>query len=163
MAKSHQKDQNLDPFADGDEVFDPFNLGFSPVSADDVSTGTPIQAPPQVERLTRAMDKRRVAAKKTPSNKQTQRVAASSDLALSPRALSPVLPPKLIIKFTTHEEVSSIAKKGAEHEGSSEIFVEGKLSVSSLGASSVLECCSFCDLTCYCRIMARLKYNAPMP
>jgi hypothetical protein len=37
------------------------------------------------------------------------------------------LPPKLLVRFTYHEEISSIAKVGAENEGSSDVSVEGSL------------------------------------
>jgi hypothetical protein len=35
------------------------------------------------------------------------------------------LPPKLLVKLTLHEEVSSVAKTGPNNEGSSEVSVEG--------------------------------------
>ncbi|KAI2508170.1 hypothetical protein MHU86_6221 [Fragilaria crotonensis] len=38
------------------------------------------------------------------------------------------IPPRLVVKFTAHEEVSSVAQAGAEHEGTSDVHIEGKLS-----------------------------------
>ena len=43
---------------------------------------------------------------------------------------STALPPKLLIKFKIHEEVSSVALTDNENEGSSDVFVEGTVLVS---------------------------------
>ena len=100
---------NHSPPAD-EFIFDPFGLHTN--NNDDGSTGNgALKPPPQVTRLTRS-------DRATPDdNSETSRGSAA-------------LPPRLIVKFRAHEEVTAVAATGPENEGSSDVFVEGKLSVS---------------------------------
>lgn len=44
---------------------------------------------------------------------------------------SRLVPPRMLVKFKIHEEVSSVASLSGEHEGASEVFVEGTVLVST--------------------------------
>jgi hypothetical protein len=101
-------DDLADPFSDVDES-GRSNLSHQqqrPVEQsledDDESAGSP-SLPPEVTRVTRSTIS-------TPSKASTSNVP---------------LPPKLLVKLTLHEEVSSVAKTGPNNEGSSEVSVEG--------------------------------------
>jgi hypothetical protein len=102
-------DDLADPFSDVDESGSRSNLSHQqqrPVEQsledDDESTGSP-SLPPELTRVTRSTPS-------TPSKASTSNVP---------------LPPKLLVKLTLHEEVSSVAKTGPNNEGSSEVSVEG--------------------------------------
>jgi hypothetical protein len=96
-------DDLADPFSDVDES-GRSNLSHLEQSLEDdsASTGSP-SLPPEVTRITRSTIS-------TPSKASTSNVP---------------LPPKLLVKLTLHEEVSSVAKMGPNNEGSSEVSVEG--------------------------------------
>jgi len=95
-----------------DESFDPFRIGYlqngsSNPSAEvlqrdeDVDPGP--EPPPQVTRVTRSLD----------------RIASQKGSGVSG------IPPKLLVKLSLHEEVSSRAKEGHERHGTSIVSVDG--------------------------------------
>lgn len=113
---------NTENFQQDDFVFDPFGLHSNANTAtqeDDSSTRSP-QPPPQVNRLTRSTEAPKPTSNATPQPPKPAKAPPSAAVAL---------PPRLVVRFTAHEEVSSVAQTGVENEGSSEVFIEGKLSV----------------------------------
>lgn len=113
---------NTGTFQKDDFVFDPFGLHSNAntgTQEDDSSTRSP-HPPPEVTRLTRSTE-----APEPTSNVAPQQVKP----AKAPLPAAVALPPRLVVRFTAHEEVSSVAQTGVENEGSSEVFIEGKLSV----------------------------------
>lgn len=128
--------------AKDDFLFDPFGL-HSP--QEDVSSTASPQPPPQVNRLTTTIEReptltpddvieatRAVPARQPPRSAPAQRsVPVPVPRSVPTAAKSPtnnVLPPRIVIKFAAHEEVSSVAQIGGEFEGISEVHIEGKLS-----------------------------------
>jgi hypothetical protein len=106
--------QSNESFPSGDEfVFDPFGLYSAPGAQEDNSSTASPQPPPQVNRLTRS----------------TERQPPGLDDSTE-TSKSVALPPRLVVKFVCHEEVSSVAETGPDNEGASEVHIEGKLSVS---------------------------------
>ena len=87
------------------DSFDPFGIGALQQEEGErqENAGATLQPPPQVSRVTRS---------------ELHTAAAGNNLAL---------PPKVIVKLTLHEEVSSVAKAGKEGEGSSDTSVEGSI------------------------------------
>ena len=92
------------------DSFDPFGIGSFPdktakkqeTQQDKRNSSTEtLQPPPQVSRITK------------PAQQGTGRTFT--------------LPPKIMVKLTLHEEVSSIAKPGKETDGTSEVSVEGSI------------------------------------
>jgi len=88
-----------------DFVFDPFGLN------DDLSSVASPQPPPQVNRLTRSNEKK--------STNGAISVVSTSSMTL---------PPRLVVKFRAHEEVSSVASSEEGEGGSSHVQIEGKIS-----------------------------------
>jgi hypothetical protein len=84
------------------------------------STGLP-SLPPEVTRVTRSTIS-------TPTKASTSNVP---------------LPPKLLVKLTLHEEVSSVAKTGPNNEGSSEVSVEGII-YAQVQSSDAKKKCTLC-------------------
>mmetsp|Transcript_5105 Transcript_5105/g.11432 ORF Transcript_5105/g.11432 Transcript_5105/m.11432 type:complete len:251 (-) Transcript_5105:475-1227(-) len=108
------------------EIFDPFGLGPSSptdeVSSAAVSSVLSPAPPPEVTRVTTASDNRNLELGF--ENARGDEVDATESVA-SKRSVSVALPPKLLVRFTVHEEVSSVAHTGVENEGSSDVHVEG--------------------------------------
>jgi hypothetical protein len=96
------------------EDFDPFGIGATAQQhGEDSSTQSP-NPPPELFRLTRSGGVSHV----------------SSSVSDSARRQSGVpLPPKLMVKFIIHEEVSSVAIGKLESQGASEVTVEGTVEV----------------------------------
>lgn len=106
------------------EIFDPFGLGKDAIAwVDDASTASP-QPPPEVNRLTRSKDAKDINL----GSLAGEEASLEGESIASRKSLS--LPPKLVVKFTLHEEVTSVAKTGAENEGASDITAHGNLHVS---------------------------------
>jgi len=126
-----RKEEIPDGFADvvddngfSNDFFDPFGLGADAMprnflTDDTSSTGSP-HPPPAVNRLNRSTE-----SKQTPEFLPGEQ--PSSPDALFSIQKSIALPPKIMVKFSIHEEVSSLAKFGVENEGASEVHIEGKL------------------------------------
>jgi hypothetical protein len=127
-------------FAKDDFLFDPFGL-HSP-QEDTSSTASP-QPPPQVNRLTKPIEREPtltpddvIEATRVVPGRQTPRSAPAPRPAPVPHSVptaartpaNNVLPPRIVIKFAAHEEVSSVAQIGGEFEGISEVHIEGRLS-----------------------------------
>ena len=70
-----------------------------------------------------------------------KQIRTSATTKTSPTA--PALPPRLVIKFTVHEEVSSVAR--SELEGTSDVYVEGNVSA-QVTSSDALKNIPFCLL-----------------
>lgn len=78
-----------------------------------------------------------VPSRTTPRSILTPAPAPVAVLAPTPRSIpatpsptTPVtaaLPPRLVVKLIAHEEVSSVAQSGDDHEGTSDVYIEGKL------------------------------------
>jgi hypothetical protein len=92
--------------SNSDPTFDPFGVGQQQQQPnDDAESINSPDLPPEVTRVTRST----IAS---PSK------ASSSNMTL---------PPKLLVKLTVFEEVSSVAKTGPNNEGSSEVSIEGSI------------------------------------
>mmetsp|Transcript_22584 Transcript_22584/g.33354 ORF Transcript_22584/g.33354 Transcript_22584/m.33354 type:complete len:307 (+) Transcript_22584:58-978(+) len=64
-------------------------------------------------------------------------------LTQSDAALSAALPPKVIVKFRAHEEVSSLASNSPGEEGASSVHIEGKLAA-QVTSSDAMRNVPFC-------------------
>jgi hypothetical protein len=124
------------------EAFDPFNVS----DADDLFTATvaPTSAP--------------VSPVKTrvPSfNIKPQYVAAQD------RAPPIVVLPKMDVKLKMHEEVTSKAVSGMGEDGTVELFVEGKVMVSSLLLIRSIHVCIHitCASTQYSRMLLYISFQ----
>ena len=117
-------------------------FGLHSPQEDTSSTASP-QPPPQVTRLTTPVEReptltpddvieatRPVPARQPPRSAPVQRSTPvpRSAPAVEKTPINTGLPPRIVIKFTAHEEVSSVAQIGGEFEGISEVHIEGKLS-----------------------------------
>jgi hypothetical protein len=107
-----------------EDIFDPFGLGAS--FEDNVSTASP-QPPPELTRLTRTPPARADDALGGSPPQKKSSAKAKKKGSPTKQIKGQALPPKLLVRFTYHEEISSIAKVGAENEGSSDVSVEGTL------------------------------------
>lgn len=86
-----------------------------------MSTASP-HPPPQVTRLSSPITDNDAVPKRRSTTKSIVSTSSSNKSMAA-------LPPKLVVKFVIHEEVSSTAKTGVENEGASDIYTEGNLSV----------------------------------
>lgn len=113
----------MDPFHVDGEVFDPFGLGNeAPPSRHNTGVQITIspENPPSVMRTSRS-----------PPQENADAIHVKDRETLTPSGNTgptPAIPPALRIKFSIHEEVTSIAKSGVENEGASGISVEGTVS-----------------------------------
>ena len=88
-------------------------------------TGQPYRAgTPQQQGPSSMNQKRSVSINEAPSP-----VDFASEAGSVSSRRSTVLPPKLLVRFHVHEEVSSVAISGAENEGSSDITADGTVTV----------------------------------
>ncbi len=113
------------------EIFDPFGLGYTsfhamenyledtkkPAADDEGSSTRSPKPPPPLTRL--------AAVKKDSPPRNTR--------------ISSPLPPRIVVKLGIHEEVSSMAKSGLEHDdGTSDVSVEGTVYVSRIVDSGLV-------------------------
>lgn len=125
LSKQEIPEGFADPVDGFDEVFDPFGLGAdawpSNLLSDDMSSGSSPHPPPLVNRMTRSIEKRKPVDLTDVGSSSSDNNPTGSTLKVQ------ALPPKVMVRFSIHEEVSSVAKFGVEYEGSSEVHVEGKV------------------------------------
>jgi len=100
--------ESFDPFGIGalqsSSLHDPPNNSSSMIEVNH-QRHLSLNGPPKLSRLTQSHD--------PPfTGKKSQSIA---------------LPPKLMVKLTVHEEVSSVAKRGKEREGASDVSIEGTI------------------------------------
>lgn len=160
MTNEHDVAAGFDPFSlfnNASEEFDPFGLQQQQEEqqmpmlvhgGDDNSTASP-DPPPRVTRLSSHQSINDVP-KRSSTTKSILSTTSSKGMA--------TFPPKLVVKFVIHEEVSSTAKTGVENEGASDIYTEGNLSVRATmneGICTILYMYTHTDhFSCtYCRRM----------
>lgn len=129
--------------------FDPFGLH---PQEDTSSTASP-QPPPRVNRLTRSNERKPtltpddVSEASKPAAKSAPKTAPKSAPKTAPKSASspttPALPPRLVVKFMAHEEVSSVAQAQTGDEGICAVYIEGKLSA-QVTSSDAMKNLPFC-------------------
>ena len=100
---------NAQPSAEAENVFDPF-VALEQTKDDPASN--------------EEFDPFLIA--ETAEPKKEKRVSSAASVS----SKGSTLPPRLVVKFKVHEEVSSTANPESENEGSSEVFVLGTVLVS---------------------------------